>query len=407
MKKIVTLFVAMALCLLPSMANTVKESAQADVKADTIHTLKHYKFWDNWFLGIHGGANHSISENARFDDFFDMTGYGFGLSLGKYFSPSIGARLQFNYMKQHGRANTEAYEAYPEVFGETGEYGFNNFSGYADVLFNLTNLFSTYKETRRFNIIALLGVGFNTTFNFDDKVERWGTLTAGTYPVRTDSKTYFAIRGGFMASYMLSKSLDLTLEATGNATGDGYNGVRDDQKYDGYVNVMLGLVYHFKDHYGDRRFRYIDLSDQTTIDALNAKINEQRALLDQPIPQPVVVEKKVIKNEVLGMTVSFIIDKYNITDIQKKNVAEAAKYLEEHPDINLIVTGYADVQTAYPAYNLKLSQRRAEAVYNMLVKDFNVDPSRIRVDYKGDTVQPYEMKNEWNRVVVFITEPRE
>ncbi|MDO4181946.1 MAG: OmpA family protein, partial [Bacteroidales bacterium] len=107
-----------------------------------------------------------------------------------------------------------------------------------------------------------------------------------------------------------------------------------------------------------------------------------------------------------GMTVSFVIDKYNITDIQKKNVAEAAKYLEEHTDVNLIVTGYADVQTAYPAYNLKLSERRAKAVYDMMVKEFGVDPSRIRIDFKGDTVQPYQIKNEWNRVVVFITEPR-
>ena len=110
---------------------------------------------------------------------------------------------------------------------------------------------------------------------------------------------------------------------------------------------------------------------------------------------PVVTEvkKEVVKNEMLGMTVSFIIDKYNITDIQKKNVAEAAKYLEDHPEVNLIITGYADVQTGNPAYNLKLSQRRAEAVCNMMVKEFGVDPSRIRVDYKGDSLQPYQLKN--------------
>ena len=45
------------------------------------------------------------------------------------------------------------------------------------------------------------------------------------------------------------------------------------------------------------------------------------------------------------MPVSYTHLKYNITDIQKKNVAEAAKYLEDHPEVNLIITGYADVQT--------------------------------------------------------------
>ena len=87
---------------------------------------------------------------------------------------------------------------------------------------------------------------------------------------------------------------------------------------------MLGLTYHFKDQYGDRRFRYTEVNDQAWVDELNRKINEER---NKPIPAPVVTEvkKEVVKNEMLGMTVSFIIDKYNITDIQKKNVAEAAK----------------------------------------------------------------------------------
>ena len=140
------------------------------------------------------------------------------------------------------------------------------------------------------------------------------------------------------------------------------------------------------------------MNDQAWVDELNRKINEER---NKPVPAPVVTEvkKEVVKNEMLGMTVSFIIDKYNITDIQKKNVAEAAKYLEDHPEVNLIITGYADVQTGNPAYNLKLS-------CNMMVKEFGVDPSRIRVDYKGDSLQPYQLKNEWNRVVVFITEAR-
>lgn len=73
----------------------------------------------------------------------------------------------------------------------------------------------------------------------------------------------------------------------------------------------------FKDQYGDRRFRYTEVNDQAWVDELNRKINEER---NKPVPAPVVTEvkKEVVKNEMLGMTVSFIIDKYNITDIQKR-----------------------------------------------------------------------------------------
>lgn len=407
MKKIATIFAAF-FCTVPLLAQTIEDDAAWKLKADTVRALKPYKGGDNWFISIQGGVNHSLSENARFGSFGDMTKPSFALSVGKYFSPAIGARLQFAYMKQESRANSEAIEAYPQIYGD-GNYGFNVFGGYLDGLFNLNNIFGQYRESSRFSVVGILGMGFNTSGGFDDKVKAWDKAPSegfAPYKVYTESKTYFALRGGLQFNYILSKAFDLGLEATFNATDDGYNGTRYDRKWDSYANVMLGLTYHFKDQYGDRRFRYTELNDQAMIDDLNRQINEERAKV-QPEPEPVVeVKKEVVKNEVLGMTVSFAIDKYNITDIQKKNVAEAAKYLEEHTDVNLIVTGYADVQTAYPAYNLKLSERRAKAVYDMMVKEFGVDPSRIRIDFKGDTVQPYQIKNEWNRVVVFITEPR-
>lgn len=409
MKRIAIIFAAF-LCSMSLTAQTVEDDAAWKLKADTVRALKHYKGGDNWFIGIHGGVNHSLSENARFGSFGDMTKPSFGLSLGKYFSPAIGARVQFAYMKQQSRANSEAIEAYPEVYGD-GNYGFNVFAGYVDGLFNLNNIFAQYDEDCRFNVVGILGMGFNAASGFDDKVEAWDREPGegfAPYKVYTDNNAYFALRAGLQFNYILSNALDLNLEATFNTTDDGYNGTRYDRKWDSYANLMLGLTYHFKDQYGDRRFRYTEVNDQAYIDELNQKINDERAKV-VPVPAPVVVEKKkeVIKNELLGMTVSFKIDKYNITDIQKKNVAEAVKYLDEHPDVNLIVTGYADIQTGNPAYNLKLSERRAQAVYNMMVKEFGVDPARIRTDFKGDSLQPYQLKNEWNRVVVFITEARE
>lgn len=409
MKRIAIIFAAF-LCSMSLTAQTVEDDAAWKLKADTVRALKHYKGGDNWFIGIHGGVNHSLSENARFGSFGDMTKPSFGLSVGKYFSPAIGARVQFAYMKQQSRANSEAIEAYPEVYGD-GNYGFNVFAGYVDGLFNLNNIFAQYNEDCRFNVVGILGMGFNAASGFDDKVEAWDREPGegfAPYKVYTDNNAYFALRAGLQFNYILSNALDLNLEATFNATDDGYNGTRYDRKWDSYANLMLGLTYHFKDQYGDRRFRYTEVNDQAYIDELNQKINDERAKV-VPVPAPVVVEKKkeVIKNELLGMTVSFKIDKYNITDIQKKNVAEAVKYLDEHPDVNLIVTGYADIQTGNPAYNLKLSERRAQAVYNMMVKEFGIDPARIRTDFKGDSLQPYQLKNEWNRVVVFITEARE
>lgn len=114
------------------------------------------------------------------------------------------------------------------------------------------------------------------------------------------------------------------------------------------------------------------------------------------------IYEKVNLSEALQTTISFYVDRYYITDAQMKNLKSVATFLNNHPDINLIVTGYADIETAYPAYNLRLSQKRAQAVYDALINEFKVPASRLRIDYKGDTVQPYDQVNEWNRAVIFF-----
>ena len=404
MKKILSIFVCI-LCILPLSAQTV-DSAQTytfdQISPDTVTGLRHYKRADNWFISLQGGGNLSMSENVRPRDIKDALGWSAALSIGKYFSPQVGARIQAAFLFQHGLANKEAKAAYPQYYGD-GIYDFKNVNADSDALFNLNNIFSQFKESRRFDVVGVFGIGINSVFDLEkDKLNRWATAPA-PYRVYTKNGTYLAMRAGFQFNYQIANAWDLGLELTMNATNDKYNGIIYDDKYDGYVNAMLGLTYHLKDHFGDRRFKYRRLTDYDEWESLNNRINDARAALDgiKPVTSTVAIQERF-----LDMTINFFIDKYDITDIQKKNVEAVANFLKTRDDINLIVTGYADVQTAYPEYNLRLSQRRAQAVYDMLVNEFGVDPSRLSMDYKGDTIQPYMLKNEWNRVVVFQIVPR-
>ena len=155
---------------------------------------------------------------------------------------------------------------------------------------------------------------------------------------------------------------------------------------------MLGALYYIKDAsgYRHRRPRYVYI----------------QSFSDPLPPEPNIVENAHYK-EMLKTTVSFYIDKTFVTDAQRRNVRSVARFMETHPNIDVVVTGYADVQTAYPKYNMMLSQKRAQAVYKMLVDEFNVDPKRLSMDYKGDEEQPFEIVNEWNRAVVFYIKPHE
>ena len=77
-----------------------------------------------------------------------------------------------------------------------------------------------------------------------------------------------------------------------------------------------------------------------------------------------------------------------------------ARYLKKHPEARLELVGYADRETAYPSYNLKLSQRRVNTVRNYLVNECGIDPSRLIIDARGDTQRVYNEDYRWNRVVV-------
>lgn len=58
--------------------------------------------------------------------------------------------------------------------------------------------------------------------------------------------------------------------------------------------------------------------------------------------------------------------------------------------------------TSTSQYNMDLSKKRADAVYNELTKKYGINPNRPTVKYDGSDVQPYST-NDWNRIVIFTT----
>ena len=78
------------------------------------------------------------------------------------------------------------------------------------------------------------------------------------------------------------------------------------------------------------------------------------------------------------------------------------EYLQKYPEAKVTVTGYADVDTGNANINSRLSKSRANNVSDAL-KAKGIDASRITIDFKGDTVQPFNSPEE-NRVSIVIAE---
>lgn len=90
------------------------------------------------------------------------------------------------------------------------------------------------------------------------------------------------------------------------------------------------------------------------------------------------------KTEDMRLDINFDIDKADIAESYVAEVERAAKFLKRYSQVKAEIAGHTD-STGSDAHNLKLSQRRAEAVRDMLVQRFGIDASRLTAVGYGES----------------------
>lgn len=404
----------------------------------------------NWFIGAGVQGDVYVNDNATRDaDVWTTPSLAGNLFVGKWLSHKVGLRL----------------------FGEGGSYHpfFNDMKtmvhekyllGRVDFMLNFTNLFRSFSEDRFYNLIPYVGVGGEHTFN---AIHR---------PDGADGSSTFIAGGGLLNTFRLSHNwaafINLGLNV-GDAKSDGFKGDNPSffgrpNYFDGVVSGSVGLIYNFGgaakkevvpppvvvqeapkytltvvngrgsgsyeagtvvnisancsssqtfDRWsGDVNGVANVNSANTTIKTGSSSATVTAVCKDLPHEQPKVVEPvKATINPVF-----FRLDKSIVDPDQQVNIQTAADYMKANPSAKLHVVGYADVQTGNPKYNLGLSERRTRAVAKALVSKYKIDSSRLILDWKGDTVQPFSVStvlknketkettgsNEKNRVVMFV-----
>ena len=82
------------------------------------------------------------------------------------------------------------------------------------------------------------------------------------------------------------------------------------------------------------------------------------------------------------------------------NLKYYAEIIKENPNKKYKVTGYADKATGTPAYNQKLSEKRASNVADALFKKFGVNPNQLEVICMGGVDGLYNGDIQLNRVAI-------
>ena len=373
MKKLVLLFAAAAMAVSVS-AQTVTES----------------KTFDNFYIGINGGAQVKTTNEAWMKNLNSNA----GLRIGRWFTPVFGlaaeSNVYFNDHCSHFMPQSKTIARYM------------NTSLIATV--NFSNWFAGYKgEPRTFEFVPVFGFGWGHTFGTEDNFNVLTSKAGIDFTFNLGSKKAWQI--------YVEPSMNWALN------GYGYEGVAYDINKSAF-QLNAGIVYKFKNSNGSHNFTIAQLRDQSEIDGLNSQINNLRNdlnnkdsqlsakdqqikdlqnALDECNKKPKYVKPATATN--LQPTVLFQQGKSNVEKSQMPNIELIAQYMKNHPEANIEIKGYASPEGP-KELNQKLSEKRAEAVKKVLVKKYKIAASRLTTKGMGATDKLFKQV-EFNRVSTF------
>lgn len=102
----------------------------------------------------------------------------------------------------------------------------------------------------------------------------------------------------------------------------------------------------------------------------------------------------------LPFSVLYGVDEWQVTDEEMEKVKAVARVMKDNSNVKIKVVGFADY-TGSAAYNMKLSERRANEVKRLLSKKYGIDEDRIEVDFKGKDAPFGDAQYALNRRVSF------
>lgn len=335
----------------------------------------------NWFIGLGGGFDTTFGTEIKpFAQFNPANQWQAEAFIGKWFTPTIGVRAGYKGGMTNVVYDTEAYTA-NYASGEQLRFGY----AHADVMWNLSDALSGYKQTRFWDIIPYAGAGY-----------------LGLNNGATDNK--FAVSAGlynkFRINEVISVYLDANLIATENPVGlkkDGVPVVNADTKVYARPLYMpsatVGVAFNISHKKNFDRFKSVGVykADYDKLYNENGELRERVGNLEQQNEElkknlavasnkPSEVKEVVVeKTRVLvgSNIITFPIGSCVLSATERAKVEQFAKNLDG--DTLVQVLGSADSKTGTESRNFALAKNRANVVKNELVKN-GVAEDRISVD---------------------------
>lgn len=368
------LLAAVAVCL-PAQE---KENAAKNYQVET------NRFNANWFISGGIGAQMYFGDNDGKADFGKRLAPALDIAVGKWFTPGLGLRVAYNGLQAKGAAPSKG-----DLYVKGGTYSngyykqkWNIANFHGDAMFNLSNMIWGYDEERFYSFIPYVGVGL---------MHSW------TKPTEDN----LSLNAGLINRFRLSDAWDLNVELRGALMKNAFGGASKEA----LGGLTVGVTYKFNKR-GWNTVPTVPMVPESQLNDLRERVNAlkgeneslKRDLVEARNKKPEVIVKKEV-GFVPRLVVVFNIGKSNISKREYMNIEAMAKGIKTTDKV-FTVTGYADKGTGSAEYNMKLSKKRAEAVRDLMVNEFGVPASQLKVDYKGGVSNMFYDDAKLSRVAI-------
>lgn len=398
MKK--NLFVAMAglgamfSAALPAAAQGVETVVTEEVitEANVDCKTNYSSSWrNNWFLQIGAGIQSPFVENylPNGEEKHHITAV-YNLGFGHWFSPYLALRFSGYYGSMHWDNH---------AFSRAKTANLN-----LDLMWDMLNSISGPNTNRVFGIVPFVGIG--GTFNWD--YDAVGSNIFNKHNQIRRNQWLLPVSAGIQFRFRLCRYVDFFVEGRASLYGDNFNNCSVEDPIDVNLQAIGGFTFNFG---GRRHQAYNPCEYLGYIKGLNDQVNSLRGELaataaalaaaeaQLPCPEAVTVVEESQPAPMLA-AVRFKLNSAVVSPMEMVNVYNVAEYLKANPDVKLFIDGYADKDTGSSNYNLELSEKRCNAVKNLLVEEYDIAADRLECKSFGSETQPYNTNN-WNRVVLF------
>lgn len=356
-----------------------------------------YVFQPHWYLQLQAGGQYTTGEVS----FKKLLSPNAQLGVGYQFDKVWGARLAVNAWQSKGGSY---------FLDDCYHWKWNYVAPTIDITADLTNLFGGYKAKRPVSFGLFAGLGANIGFNNDDAacVEDAMYNAAMAYGANPSAEDQYLrlLWGGTKARFLghfganfdvrVCDRVKLGIEVAANTLPDAYNSKKAGNA-DWYFNALAGIKINLGKTYKTKVVESKPCCKEPEPRVIERIVEK---VIEKPAPATAAVVEKV---EPLRRDVFFVIRGTTIATEEMQKVREIADYLNKYPNAKVTITGYADKGTGNATINKNLSVKRANIVSDTLQKQFGISASRITVDSKGDTEQPYAEQVK-NRVSICIAE---